>query len=105
MCFVLNLKRMFICVLFDHLQIYIEISSLLRGSCEQVIISYTKPYHAVSRDIISGQRKAVIDSGIHIVTFTTHNTRSASTSKGLPDEIPIENAGNIVVMTFAMIYN
>ena len=98
-----------LCVI-RHLQKYIELSSFRRGSCDQLFISYTKPYGAISKDTISRWVKTVLQaSGVDITTFTTHSTRSASTSKGLATGIPIEKIMQAAswsnAKTFARFYN
>ena len=98
-----------LCVI-RHLQKYIELSSLRRGSCDQLFISYTKPYHAISKDTISRWVKTFLQaSGVDIPTFTTHSNRSASTSKGLATGIPIEKIMQAAswsnAKTFARFYN
>ena len=95
------------CVSFEK---YLEITGGLRGSEKQLFISFNKPHKAVSVDTLSRWAKSVLkDSGIDVKTFSTHSTRSASTSKGFEMGIPINDilaaASWTNAKTFATFYN
>lgn len=77
-----------ICVV-TTLNMYLDHTSLLRGSNKQLFISYLKPYNAVSRSTISRWIKIVmINSGINVQMFKPHSTRAAATSKAYTNSVP-----------------
>ena len=93
-----------------HLRKYLELTSDLRGTEKQLFIALNKPHKAVSVDTLSRWTKSMLQkSGIDITTFSTHSTRSASTSKGFDMGIPISEilaaASWTNAKTFAMFYN
>ena len=60
---------------------YLEITKNLRFT-GQLIISYKKPQKAVTTNTISKWRKVTLGkAGIDIEKYSSHSTRSASTSK------------------------
>ena len=60
-------------------------------SCEQVLISFRRPYKAVSSQTVSRWIKLVLkQSGIDVSVFTAHSTRHASTSKAAANGANIE---------------
>ena len=69
---------------------YIKRTQSLRGSERQLLISFHKPYGAVSRNTISRWIKTVMfESGIDIDVFKAHSTRAASCSKAKFEGTPI----------------
>jgi len=57
----------------------------------RLFLSYTKPYHPVSKSTLSRWVKHVMEkSGIDIKTFRPHSTRSASTSGALRSGVPLD---------------
>ena len=61
---------------------YLKQTKSLRVDDDQVLISYLKPYKAVSRDTISLWVKQVLaDAGIYTNIYTPNSTGAASTSK------------------------
>ena len=59
-------------------------------SCRQLLLSYVKPYGPVTRDTITRWVKFVSQSsGIDVNIFTSHSTRSASTSKAKLRDVPL----------------
>jgi len=76
----------------------------------RLFLSYTKPYHPVSKSTLSRWVKHVMEkSGIDIKTFRPHSTRSASTSgalrSGVPLDIIMKVAGWSTKYIFATFYN
>lgn len=69
-----------LCVV-KHLQEYIKKTRVLRNDCCQLLLSHVKPHGPANKDTISRWCKNVLKSaGIDVSKFTTHSTRSASTS-------------------------
>ena len=74
------LKDTKLCVV-AHLKRYIELTQDFK-SCDKLFISYTKPHQAMSNDTISRSCKTVMElSGIDIKKYSTHSTKSATSSK------------------------
>ena len=74
-----------------HVTCYIEQTRPLRLSQTQLLISYQKPYKAVSADTISRWLKTVLNlAGIDTAKYTAHSTRSASTSAAKSMDIAID---------------
>ena len=76
----------------------------------RLFLSYTKPYHPVTKNTLSRWVKYVMEkSGIDINMFRPHSTRSASTSatlrSGVPLDIIMKVAGWSTECTFARFYN
>ena len=68
-----------LCVL-KHLKVYIQKTAQLRSST-QLLISYVKPHKAVSTSTIGKWCTNVLHlAGIDLSVFSSHSTRSASTS-------------------------
>lgn len=93
-----------------HVTCYIERTRPLRGNQTQLLISYQKPYKAVSADTISRWLKTVLNlAGIDTAKYTAHSTRSASTSAAKTMDIAIdiimESAGWTQESTFVKFYN
>ena len=82
----------------------------LRGSESQLLVSYTKPHKAVSRDTIGRWVKIVLSSaGIDTKKFKPHSTRAAAVSAASnasvsPDEI-LKTVGWSSESTFGKFYN
>ncbi len=70
-----------LCVV-NHLKEYLARAKRLRSpGCTKLLISYAKPYNAVSRETISRWCKSLLSSaGIDTKEFGCHSTRAASTS-------------------------
>jgi hypothetical protein len=59
---------------------YVKRTMALRRTHTQLLISYQKPHNPVSTDTIGKWLKAVLQkSGINIIVFGAHSTRTAST--------------------------
>ena len=57
----------------------------------RLFLSYTKPYHPITKNTLSRWVKYVMaKSGIDINTFRPHSTRSASTSAALRSGVPLD---------------
>ena len=69
---------------------YIDVTKSLRGSKTCLFITTSKPYRPASKDTLARWIKSVLhDAGIDMTIFTTHATRSASTSKAAT-KVPME---------------
>ena len=82
----------------------------MRYEKTRLLLSYVKPYNAVSKDTLARWVKTVLSrAGIDITKFSAHSTRSASTSaakiRGVPLEIIMNRAGWCRPSTFAKYYN
>jgi integrase len=67
--------------IYQYLSIYIDRTHHLRGSTQELLVSFQKPHHAISRDTLSRWIKSIMAAaGIDISIFKSHSTRSASTS-------------------------
>ena len=76
----------------------------------RLFLSYTKPYHPVTKNTLSRWVKYVMEkSRIDINMLRSHSTRSASTSaalrSGVPIDIIMKVAGWSTKCTFARFYN
>ena len=83
---VVTLKRYImkrhVCVV-DAIKEYIRRTESLRGEARELIVSFRKPHHPVSRDTISRWVIQVMDqAGIDTSVYKLHSTRGASTSAG-----------------------
>ena len=92
------------------LQAYLNKTRTLRGNCEQLLISFQKPYKGVTIDTISRWLRIVLKlAGIDTAKFTGYSTRAASTSAANRTNIPItkilESAGWSNATTFNKFYN
>ena len=82
-----------LCV-YTVLKEYLQRTRPLR-KCKRLLISYIKPYQAVTKSTISRWIRTVMcRSGIDIKQFTAHSVRAASSSKAEQMSIPIENILN-----------
>ena len=87
-------KNTKLCVV-AHLKRYIELTQDLRSSYN-LLISYTKPHQAISKNIISRWCKTVIKlSGIDIKKISTHPTRQAASSKSKSMGICLKTLSNV----------
>ena len=98
-----------LCVAY-HLGEYLERTKPLRGDCKQLLLSFQKPYRAVSTDTISRWLKLVLkQAGIDITMFKAHSARAASTSAAASGNIPLStimaSAGWSNADTFSKFYN
>ncbi len=99
-----------LCVI-SHLCEYINRTKTLRKpDCKQLLISFVKPYKAVSRETVSRWCKTVLNlAGINTKLFGTHSTRAASTScaaRKVGDITQIlESVGWSNATTFQTFYN
>lgn len=60
---------------------YIRRTKEFRGSTVKLLISFKKPYNAVSTQTLSRWIKSVMyESGINVDTFSAYSTRHAATS-------------------------
>lgn len=89
---------------------YISRTEPLRGSESQLLVSYTKPHKAVSRDTIGRWVKAVLSSaGIDTKKFKPHTTMAAAVSAASNASVPLDEilktAGWSSESTFGKFYN
>lgn len=98
-----------ICVL-EYLKEYLNRTSGLRREQTQLLISYTKPHNAVTKDTVARWVKTVLQSsGIDTKKFTCHSTRAASSSYAKAAGINLlqimQSAGWSNTKTFAKFYD
>lgn len=99
-----------LCV-YNYLKAYLEATRLLRPQGQtQLLISYTNPYKAVSKDTLSRCLKSVLNSsGINTKVFTAYSTRAASTSAAKAKDTPVDTilaaGGWANASTFSKYYN
>ena len=80
-----------LCVYFVMKE-YLKRTSDKRSNQDSVIISYIKPYKAVTSSTISRWLKTVLcRAGIDTNVFTAHSTRAAATSKAKLKNVPISD--------------
>ena len=89
---------------------YISRTEPLRGSESQLLVSYTKPHKAVSRDTIGRWVKTVLlSAGIDTKKFKPHSTRAAAVSAASNASVPLDEilktAGWSSESTFGKFYN
>ena len=82
----------------------------LRNFENQLIISYCKPFKAVSTETISRWiKKVMYEAGIDVEIFNAHSTRSASTSAAVQNNMNVEDILKTVgwsnAATFAKFYH
>ena len=74
-----------------------------------MFISYVKPHKAISRDTLRRRRRNILEqAGIDLSVFSSHSTRSASTSYAknyLSLETVLKTAGWSMANTFDKFYN
>lgn len=95
--------------LVHHLKLYIDKTAMLRKD-KQLFITCVEPHKAVSRDTISRWIKTVLHlAGVDISKFSSHSTRSASTSamlsRGVPLDCILQAAGWTNPSTFSRFYH
>ena len=88
---------------------YLKRTVSLRQS-DKLMISYVKPYNAVSRETISRWVKTVMDlSGVDTSVFTAHSTRAAATTGAKAMHVPLatimKTAGWTNSATFSRYYD
>lgn len=98
-----------LCVV-DNLREYLQRTKELRGNEKQLLISYMKPYKAVSRETIRRWILTVLTrSGIDTTRYKAHSTRAAATSAAKRNAASIDTimkaAGWKTSNTFAKFYN
>ena len=98
-----------ICVVVT-LEEYIKRTSDLRGTESKLLISYIKPYKPVSRDTITRWMREVMNqAGIDTSVYSSHSTRSASTSAAKRGAITLDDilttAGWSSAQCFSKYYN
>ena len=89
---------------------YIARSSKFRQQQDQLLLSFSRPHRAVTKDTISRWIKLVLESaGINILNYKPHSTRSASTSATMKKRISVDEilktAGWSNEITFAKYYD
>ena len=89
---------------------YIKRTKTLRGTEQQLLVSYMAPHTKVSRDTIARWIKsAMTQSGINTELFKAHSTRAAATSKAARAATPINDilkaGGWASAGTFAKFYH
>ena len=95
---------------FCTLKEYLLRTKTLRVTGSQLLISFQKPYKAVSRDTISRWIRTVMQmSGINLDVYKAHSTRGASVSAAHRAQVPIQQifskAGWSSAQTFAIYYD
>ena len=99
-----------LCIYFV-LKEYLKRTRLLREDSEpKLLISYSKPHNAVSKDTVSRWIKTVmVRSGINIKVYGPHSIRAASVSKAYKSGVPVQQilktAGWSNAGTFRKFYN
>ena len=95
-----------------HLKLYLNLTSPLRGDCDQLLITYSKPHRAASSDTIERWLKTVMTkSGIDTQQFGAHSTRAAAASAAFSKKVSpavdtiLSAAGWCNIQTFARYYN
>lgn len=92
------------------IQDYIAKTQTIRGDCDQLLITFKRPFHSASAQTISRWIKTLLTkSGIDTSHFTAHSTRHASTSaaarKGISyDTIRLAAGWSEKSKTFANFY-
>ena len=88
---------------------YEKRTSLVRNDCQNLLISYVKPYKPVTVLTVSRWIKSVLkEAGVDMTIFTPHSTRAASTSVVAHNSVPIgtilKTAGWVQESTFSKFY-
>lgn len=95
---------------FHNLDIYLRVTSELRGDVKALFITITKPYKAASKNTISNWlRRGLSLAGIN-ENFTPHSIRHASTSVALKNGVNMSVIKNLAgwsekLKTFDKFYN
>ena len=76
---------------------------------DQLLLSYQKPHHPITKDILARWLRDILNkSGVDTELFSAHSTRSASTSAvarcGLPVDVIMKAAGWSAASTFTRFY-
>lgn len=98
-----------LCVV-EYLREYLKRTEQYRKEHSQLLLSYGKPFHPVSKETISRWVKQVLElAGIDISKYSAHSSRAASTSsckaKGLNITEIMKSAGWSNSSTFAKFYD
>lgn len=94
-----------------HLRLYIQMTESLRSNgIDDLLISYVKPHRPISGDTLSRWIKNILqECGVDLKCFSSHSTRSASSSSlashGVPIEFILKSVGWSSAQTFAKFYN
>ena len=88
---------------------YLARTQDLRKDWDQLLLSYQKPHHPITKDTLARWLRDIVNkSGLDTELFSAHRTRSASTSAaarcGLPVDIIMKEAGWSAVSTFTRFY-
>ena len=68
--------------IFRYLKTYIDRTSTMRTSENQLLVSYMKPHKAVTKSTVSRWIRTVMSkAGVDVSIFKAHSTRAASSSK------------------------
>ena len=81
----------------------------LRKDQDQLLLSYQKPHHPVTKDTLARWLRDILNkSEVDTELFSAHSIRSASTStaarRGLPVDVTMKPAGWSAVSTFTRFY-
>ena len=92
----------------EVLREYLARTQDLRKDRDQLLLSYQKPHHPITKDILARWLRDILNkSGVDTELFSAHSTRSASTSAaarcGLPVDV-MKAAGWSAVSTFTRFY-
>jgi hypothetical protein len=92
-----------------HVKKYLEMTQQFRSD-DSLLISYVKPHKKVCKDSLARCIKEVLSkSGIDTSMFSSHSTRSASTSclksSGVPVDLILSSVGWSNARTFAKFYD
>ena len=95
------------CLTLKH---YLARTKILRGSTDQLFISFHRPFHPVTCSTLSRWIKRVMyEAGIDTDIFTAHSTRAASSSAARESDLPLDDilktAGWTNALTFKKFYD
>ncbi len=101
-------KDQSLCVV-THIRLYLDVTKSIRKEHNQLLLSYVEPHKPVTASTTARWVKQTLtDAGIDTTTFTTHSTRSASTSAAKLNGLSISDirraAGWRPGSTFATFY-
>ena len=93
----------------EVLREYLARTQDLRKDRDQLLLSYQKPHHPVTKDTLARWLRDILNkSGLDTELFGAHSTRSASTSAaarcGLAVNVIMKAAGWSAVSTFTRFY-
>ena len=88
---------------------YLARTQDLREDQDQLLLSYQKPHHPITKDILARWLRDILSkSGVDTESLGAHSTRSASMSAaarcGLPVDVTMKPAGWSAVSTFTRFY-